>query len=92
MNDKQIVVSSYSDLSRISPNIRKVHFRKFISKNLLKNLLLHCPELKRISVSNSASKRLNDKLVSYIAEKGIEIEYSKSASGRPNLLHKLVVL
>ncbi len=86
MNDKLVVLSSYADLSRISASIRKVHFRKFISRKLLDEILLYCPNLKEISVSGSAAKRVNDKLVSYIADKGLKVAYTDSSSGRPNLL------
>ena len=85
MNDKLVVISSYSDLSRLIPGIRKVHFRKFISRKLLEDVLLRCPKLKYISVSRYASKRVY-KFLSYVADKGLNIEYSNSNSGRPNLL------
>lgn len=88
MNDKQVVISSYSDLSKLAPNIRKVHFRKFISKKLLDKVLLQCPKMKNVSFSNYASKRLNDQLISFIIKKELKIEHSNSDVGRPNLLEK----
>lgn len=86
MNDKhRAVISSYSDISKLSSDIKIIHFRKFISKKILKIVLNKCPDLKEISFSNYASKRLNKeckKLLS-VNEIIIKISFSK---GRPNAL------
>ncbi len=81
--DVKLVVSSYSDLSKLSSNIVCVHFRKFVSKRLLDKVLKSCPKLKKISLSMYAARRL-DCFSSYLSGKGLLIEFSKRGSGRPN--------
>jgi hypothetical protein len=86
VNDKhRAVISSYSDLSRLSSSIKIIHFRKFISKRILKIILKRCPNLKEISLSNYASKRLNKECKKLLSVNEIIIKVSFS-KGRPNAL------
>ena len=86
VNDKhRAVISSYSDLSRISSNVKIIHFRKFVSKRILNLILNKCPNLKKISLSNYASKRLNHKCMNILSENKIVIKIS-SNRGRPSIL------
>ena len=88
MNHKhKAVISSYSDLSKISSNIKIIHFRKFISRNILNIILERCQNLKIISISNYASKRINSNIEKIISNKNIELKIS-SERGRPNKLRK----
>jgi len=79
------VISSYSDLLKLSSGIKIVHFRKFVSKRILKIVLEECSDLKVISLSKYASKRLNSNILKLILSKNIEliILFDK---GRPNNL------
>lgn len=91
MNYKhRAVLSSYSDLSKISSCIKIIHFRKFISKRILKIILESCPSLIVISISKYASKRLNPNILSLISDKRIELRIC-SERGRPNMLRNINV-
>ena len=81
MNDKQIVVSSYSDLSKLSPKTKSVHLRKFVSKNLIKIILDRCPNLERLTFSRYSYRRFKSAKL-----KNIEIKISEKSAGRPNLV------
>lgn len=86
VNVKHVVISSYSDLSKLSSKIKLIHFRKFVSKKLLKIILNKCPRLERISLSRYAYKRFNSNL---LKSKNIEIRISKNV-GRPNLVEVIL--
>ena len=81
-NVKQLVISSYSDLDKASHSVRKIHFRKFVSKKLLEQLLLSCPELREVSFSRSAYSRLNG-LGQELAMRGISVSVIQRPAGRP---------
>ena len=85
MKAKQLVISSYSDLSKLSPDMHYVHFRKFISKKLLDEVAKICPSLKRISVSRKASSRLKS-----IKNIRFKVIVSEKNRGRPNKLEDLI--
>ena len=86
MNYKhRAVLSSYSDLYKISSNARIIHFRKFISKRLLKIILEKNSDLREISLSKYASKRLNNKCIEILSKNRIQIKVSLFR-GRPNKL------
>ncbi len=81
------VVSSYSDLYSISPDVKEIHFRKFVSKNLLELVVEKFSNLERITMSESAYQRLNSNML-YIVEKNkLKIEVS-TCIGRPSLLER----
>ncbi len=92
MNDKQLVISSYSDLSKASPSINKIHFRKFIGRKLLERVLSSCPNAKSISVSSYAYRRLDDALLSFIRNRKLVLRISDHSPGRPNLLRRMLIL
>lgn len=86
MNHKQrAVLSSYSDLSKLSSKVKIIHFRKFVSKKILILSLEKCPKLRMISASKYASKRLNSNILKLILNKQIELRISQER-GRPNIL------
>jgi hypothetical protein len=85
---KQVVVSSYSDLSKLSPEVKHVHFRKFISKKLLEEVLCKFKKVEKISISRYAFSRCSTKLIE-IANNKLELEISERSVGRPNLIEKL---
>ncbi len=85
MNYKQEVISSYSDLYKISSNVKIIHFRKFISRKLLRIVIEKCPNLEIISISRYASKRLNSNISKIILSRKIELIVSFEI-GRPNNL------
>ena len=88
MNYKhRAVLSSYSDISKVSPDIKIIHFRKFISKRFLVIVLERNPRIEIICLSKYASKRLNSKILSMISKR-IEIRVS-SEKGRPNYLRNI---
>jgi len=86
VNHKQrAVLSSYSDLSKLSSKVKIIHFRKFVSKKILILSLEKCPKLRMISASKYASKRLNSNILKLILNKQIELRISQER-GRPNIL------
>jgi hypothetical protein len=90
VNAKQLVISSYSDLSELSPKIKNIHFRKFVSKKMLNTIKESCPELDRISFSSSAAKRLQHCSSSLPTKAEIQILARKS--GRPNLIESFLLI
>lgn len=86
MNYKhRAVLSSYSDLSKLSSKVKIIHFRKFVSKRMLIISLEKCPKLRIISASRYASKRLNSNILKLILNKQIELRVSQER-GRPSIL------
>jgi hypothetical protein len=79
------VISSYSDISKLPSNIKILHFRKFVSKRVLSEAIERCPELKIISLSKYASKRLNSNISKLILSRKIELRILVER-GRPNNL------
>jgi hypothetical protein len=76
------VLSSYSDLSKLSSNLRAIHFRKYVSKRILFSVIEACPCLEVISLSGYASKRLSSNILKIIFNRQIELRISKMR-GRP---------
>lgn len=90
MNAKQLVISSYSDLSELSPKIKHIHFRKFVSKKILNEVRENCPNLDKISFSSSAAKRLQN--YSFLIPAKAEIKILERKSGRPNLIESFLLI
>ena len=88
MNQKHISISSYSDLLKLSPRIKSVHFRKFVSRNILKKVLSVCLNLERISFSRYAFSRCDSNFIEELLEMGVSIGVSRRNAGRPNLIEK----
>jgi len=63
-------------------NINQVHFRKHISKKLLLKIINFCPNLQKISVSKSASKRISEEMLVILSNFKIKIFVSENL-GRP---------
>ncbi|MFH1228935.1 MAG: hypothetical protein V1678_00735 [Candidatus Aenigmatarchaeota archaeon] len=88
MNHKQrAVISSYSDVSKLSSKIRMVHFRKFLSSRMLDIALKRCPNLEMVSLSVYASKRLNSNIYKLMFNRNIELKISRHV-GRPSVLEQ----
>ncbi len=79
------VISSYSDVEKLSPLISEVHFRKFLNCNILFQVLEKCGELKKASVSKSAYSRCDSKCLEKLKESKIDVKISK-VKGRPSIL------
>lgn len=77
-----LVVSSYADIPKLSPDVSSVHFRKFVSKRLLRIVLKKCPNLKKISFSRYAYERLKNE------PESIPILIS-NGRGRPSIIEIL---
>ena len=86
MNLGPAVISSYSDLSKLSQKVKSVHFRKFVSRKLLEIILEKCPRLESISLSKYAHGRLHFDFLKY---KRVKIIISGKSSGRPNLVENI---
>ena len=86
---KQVSISSYSDLSKLSKRVNKIHFRKFISKKILRKVLINCPNLDMISFSKYAFSRCNEKILEQIQQRGVKLKISLKDSGRPNLVERI---
>ena len=89
MNQKHSSISSYSDLSKLSHSVKFVHFRKFVSKKIIKKVLSECPNLVEISFSNYAYKRCNDDILKFINKEGVNLLISSRRAGRPNIIEKI---
>lgn len=89
MNVKQVSVSSYSDLQKLSPHAKSVHFRKFVSKKLLECVLSKCPNVKKISFSKTV---FDKNLVLLNSFKLVEVQFTVSnrERGRPNIIEKMI--
>jgi hypothetical protein len=86
VNHKQrAVISSYSDVSKLSSSVKIIHFRKFVSSKLFRIVLEECPNLMLVSMSKYASKRLSSSILEIILKRQIELSVSEF-KGRPNLL------
>ena len=84
-----MVISSYSDLDRISPMIKSIHFRKFLSKRLIKNVFKRCVKVKVISVSKYAYMRCDKNILGLIEKQGVKIIVRQNI-GRPNILERVM--
>ncbi len=82
---QRIVISSYSDVRNLSPDVSVVHFRKFISEKLLTNVFKKSPRVKIICLSKYAAKR-SKQIISKIPKK-IVVIISKE-KGRPSSIEK----
>jgi len=89
VNQKHISISSYSDLSRLSPSVKFIHFRKFVSKKIIKKVLCECPKLVTVSFSMYAFRRCNDEILNRIYKEGIKLSISQKRPGRPSMIEKL---
>ena len=87
MNAKQISISSYADLQKLSPEVKIVHFRKFVSKKLLESLSEICPKIRLILVSENVYSR-NSAIISSIP---IKVRVLQRNSGRPNLVDNFLL-
>lgn len=88
MDDKQrVTISSYSDLAKLRKDLKCVHFRKFLSKRLLSEILSVCENISSISLSRYAYAKCNKELIESIKRKGISIIIRKCV-GRPNLMER----
>jgi len=81
------VVSSYCDLDSISLKVEEIHFRKFISKPLLELVLQRFLDLKRITMSESAYKRMSPRMIYKVKKSKLQIRVS-TLIGRPNILER----
>ncbi|MGQ4915947.1 MAG: hypothetical protein ACP6IU_14540 [Candidatus Asgardarchaeia archaeon] len=90
MNDKRVVIEKYADVTKLYKNeeIVAVYFKKYLSKGLLKTVLLKCPSIKKIYLSKSALRRCSKNLLDNLKRKGIEVFIVNRVSGRPSLLEK----
>ena len=91
MNQKHSSISSYSDLSKLSHSVKFIHFRKFVSKKIIKKILSECPNLVEISFSSYAYKRCNDEILKCIYGEGVNLSVSSRKAGRPNMIEKIHV-
>jgi hypothetical protein len=83
------VISRYTDLPHLSRNTEAVHLRKFVSRDLLREIFDRCPELKIISMSNYAYRRAcSSGLLHILMRKHIHVEILGRGPGRPNLIEK----
>ena len=86
---KQVVISSYSDLSNLSPEVKHVHFRKFISKKILERVISKCSELEEISLSRYAYNRCASDFLNLLSQTNIEVKISAKGVGRPSIIDKM---
>lgn len=93
MNTKQsiAVVSSYSDISKFSAEANSVHFRKFVSRKVLKEVMKKCKNLEKVFLSKHLNNELNEKIIKRLNKNGISIAVSKRKTGRPSLIERRII-
>jgi Ran GTPase-activating protein (RanGAP) involved in mRNA processing and transport len=89
VNVKQLSISSYSDISKLSSETRTIHFRKFVSRKLLRIILKSCENLEKVSLSKYALQKCNPEIIDYLSKRGVAIQVSDRGIGRPSLLEKI---
>lgn len=82
---KKAVISSYSDLNRLSSSISEVHFRKFLNSKMLFEVLEKCQNLEKISLSKSAHSRCHNSVLEKVNKSGMKLIIS-DVKGRPNMV------
>ena len=90
MVKKHYVISSSRDVEFLKESVKIVHFRKFVSRKLLKEVLKKCPNLKVISLSPSSAKKLRTEMLKVLNKAGIRVFVVKRR-GRPNLLERKLI-
>lgn len=83
------VISSYSDLAKLSPLVSEIHFRKFVSQRLLLEVLSVSNNLRKISMSKSAYSRCNNLCLDALKQRSIEVKIS-GGLGRPSLMEMIL--
>jgi hypothetical protein len=84
------VISSYSDLPKLSLELDFVHFRKFLSKKMVSEILSKFKNIKIISFSKYAYRRCNKDILQLIEEQGINI-IIRECKGRPSKLERMMI-
>jgi hypothetical protein len=92
VNAKQVSISSYSDLLKLSSAIKSVHFRKFVSERLMNRVIQKCNNLKTVHFSKSAFGRCDKRILELLNKKKINYNISRRNSGRPNLIENKLML
>jgi hypothetical protein len=82
------VISSRADIARLSPDVSAVHFRKFVSRAVLKEVLASCKRLKIISLSRYAAGRLGSDIIEEVSARGLSVHISQNEAGRPSAIEK----
>jgi hypothetical protein len=90
VNVKHYSISSYSDISKIPQKSKLVHFRKFLSKAMISEVLSNFKNIKYISFSKYAYRRCNKDIIELIEEQGVNI-IIREFKGRPNKLEKMMI-
>ena len=85
LHREKAIVSSSGDLFSVSPKVSVIHFRKFLSKRLVFDLLKRCDKIERIIVSKSAYSRCDKECIEVLEARGINVLVSKNR-GRPSCL------
>jgi len=70
--------------------VKFVHFRKFVSRNILEKVLEICSDLEKISFSRYAFSRCDHDFIKELSQNGLDIDISKRSVGRPNLIERLI--
>jgi len=90
VTEKQIVIEKYSDVINASfnPLVRRIYFKKFLSKRLWKLVLSKYPNVRELYFSRTAIKKCSSVFLEKLHESGFEIFIVNRDSGRPNILEK----
>lgn len=83
-------ISGYSDLDRLDSSVKSVHFRKFVSVKLIRQVLELVPRLKVVSFSKYALSRAGKESLELLRERGVDVKFSKRL-GRPSLIEMVVL-
>lgn len=71
-----------TSIEKIPRETEKIHITRPVPVNALKKILKKCPNLKEISISNSARARLSAKTVALMSEKRVKV-FTETDKGRP---------
>ncbi len=83
-------ISGYKDLDRVNSSVKRIHFRKFVSRKLLKLVLELAPNVKSVSFSKYAISRAKEAELEYLRQRGVQVRVSGRV-GRPNIIEMVVL-
>ncbi len=83
-------ISGYKDLDSVNSSVQRIHFRKFVSSRLIKQVLELAPKLRVVSFSKYAVSRAKEADLEYLKQNRIRVRVSNRV-GRPNIIEMVVL-
>jgi len=88
VKEKHITISSRSDLSKISQYTKSIHFRKFLSRRIVNDILNH-RNVEFMSINRHIANKYQ-KILDEFKYKEIKIKILKRGRGRPSLIENVL--